>query len=570
MAVKRYGITWEDPSITEATIELKCYRFNAAFRSRGATVKKPEFHLARAIRLLWPNYVFHHWTYRRIRSWCQSSVDDYQCWWGPSSTGKSTDAGVIALAHWLSAPDRTTVIVCSTTKDMLQKRIFGEIVRYYKQLHNVFGQYRRGESAIILGDEDSKNGIFGVAIQKGTIKEALGNLVGIHNEYNALIIDECQSTRQAAVDAADNLSTGREFKFLAMGNPESRLDPLGLLSEPARGWNSVHHDRDTVWKTKYGTCHFFDGRKSPGVYNPTRYFFLLTKRQIDSLAKKKGRNSPAFWSQRIGWCPPEGLAPTVLNETLIEKFHARDKGRWETDQFVYGAGIDPAFSTDGDHCVFYPFRIGRDVNGRRIVEFLKAHVLNYEIGTGQDMTYNLCEKISTLCREIGIPVSNLAIDITGAQRVLADVIEKELGRGLLRVEFGGAASSLPISSEDPRAGNEEYRNRVTELWFNVREFVEHDQVRGLGDEACLQFCQRYLLKKDLKMTCVETKTDMKSRTKRSPDHADAVACAIALAKERFHVVPTGKLFARQNRKQDERFRKFDVDVEEETYVEAAA
>ena len=291
MSIRLYGKNWPKGT-NQISVELWCYRYDWPVEKGGLGKER---HMANCIKILWPEtlpngnpgYIWHEWTDIRIHSWCNGSIDNWQTWWGPSSSGKSTDAGILLLVDWLSAPHSTTSTVGSTTKQMLEKRIFGEILRYYK-MHGdrLPGFHSKSKNAILLGDEDSKNGIFGIAIQKGSDAEVLGNLIGVHNEYNRLILDELQSLRQVAVDAADNLSTGRDFKFLGMGNPQSRLDTLGRYSKPVDGWGSIS-PVDTSWKTEAGECYYFDGLKSPAIKNPKKYFFLLNQTQIDAVKKTK-------------------------------------------------------------------------------------------------------------------------------------------------------------------------------------------------------------------------------------------------------------------------------------------
>ena len=366
----------------------------------------------------------------------------------------------------------------------------------------------------------------------------MGNLIGVHNEYNILVIDEMQATRPAAVEAYDNLSTGRESKFLGMGNPVSRLDPLGRASEPRGGWNSISPD-DEEWETKRGWCLYFDGLKSPGVRDPERYHFLLTKKQIDRMAKDPGRDSPRFWSQRRGFVPPEGLASTVISESFMEKFHIMEKAVWQTTNIRTIAGLDPSFTAGGDRAKIVKARIGTMTNGMMGVEFAPPETINLELTRGQPLIYSLVERVITLLESWGISPSELAIDTTGTARGLADVIDNEWARkqntkGIVnkcyRVNFGGKASDRPFGTNDKTPCDKIYHNKVTELWYTFREFARNDQIRGVCEEACVQFCTREVmdrLKGSNSLIMIESKREMKNRTGgESPDDADAIVCVL--------------------------------------------
>lgn len=575
MSLTKYGYTWsQEPYPNDVSIELICYRDNLT--KRPGSLKKYQY-LSNAIKLLWPakmpsgdkGYVWNYWTDRRVKAWCESTFrrddEDWQTWWGPSSSGKSTDAGIIALTHWISAPDRTTVIVCSTTKDMLEKRIFGEIVRYHSLYKgHLPGEYSKSKHSITYGDENSKNGIFGIAIQRGTLAEALGNMVGIHNEFNVLIIDEMQSTREAAVDAADNLSTGAEFKFLGMGNPVSRLDALGRYSEPVKGWDSISTE-DEEWETTFGKTLYFDGLKSPAIKEPKKYFFLLNQKQINKLAKTKGEDSPSFWSQRRGFVPPEGLLQTVITESFIVKFHIQAAAEWEYGYTIV-AGLDPAYASGGDRCILAPARVGKFLSGPIGIEFLEPIIINLKLSQGQPIAYYLAEQVQMHCERLGIQPHDLAVDVSATQGAMADVIEHEWGPGLHRVQFGGSPSELRVSSQNDKKANKEYKNRVTELWFNIAEFARHDQVRGLGLDACKELCTR-LVKENVSPIMIEPKGEMKGRTDKSPDIADATVCVTALVRERMGIHPGG--FGEGNdasEQEDYDYEEADLDGEEDAYM----
>jgi len=576
LSFERYGLEFAD-GVNELSVELFCY---LAGRTQEQGGVGRATHMMNAITILWPEqmadgrpgFVPSEWTYRRINSWCRHKektstgcLKGWETWWGPSSAGKSTDAGVIALVDWLAAPDRTTTTVCSTTREMLRDRIWAEMIKYYLMLEGALpGHYVQSKMRITYGQDNSKNCIRGIAIKQGAIKDAVANVIGIHNERNRLIIDEMQGTPTAAVEAADNLSTGKEFTFLGMGNPVSRLDPLGQYSEPLGGWDTISSSFDE-WQTKNGWCTYFDGLKSPAIANPKKYFFLLNKDDIDALATQVGRDSPRFWTQRRGFVPPEGLAETVMTEAYVQKFQICREPIWESD-YVTVAGCDPSYSSGGDNCILYPADVGKLLRGPVGICFREPIPIQFEISSGEPMTYFLMEKISEHCKKLGIPPRMLAIDITSAQRMLADVLEKEWGPGIFRVEFGGSASDLPASSEDPRPGKDVYKNKVTELWYTMSIYARSNQVRGLSVKAAQQFCGRLLVTKDVRHICIETKKEYKKRTSsESPDEADAAVCVVALVREKLGYHPGGMLV--QGSEAEARSdRELDVDSDDEVYL----
>jgi hypothetical protein len=82
-------------------------------------------------------------------------------------------------------------------------------------------------------------------------------------------------------------------------------------------------------------------------------------------------------------------------------------------------------------------------------------------------------------------------------------------------------------------------NRVTELWFGAKEFLQNGQLRGIGPDLAREMTSRnYDTRKSGSMkVVVESKTDMKARIGRSPDVADAAFVMLDVVRERFGLRP---------------------------------
>jgi len=555
VAVIVYGFKFPDET-PDASVHLSCYRH---WTKQNPDLLPRHEHLTLAIRSLWPEKMHNRhrgliwddeWCDSDVRAWC---YHEYVTVWGASATGKSTRCAAIILADWYSAPAETFTALCSTSLEMIQKKIWREVCRLHNLLRGkVPGKLFRNPPRLLLQSDEEEtgettiSGIFCVAALRGKTEEGVGHLSGMHNRYNRLVIDEGQAVIKAAYDAWDNLGIGPEPRCWIMGNPTSRLDMLCQASEPENGWGSISPAKES-WKSKKGICLYRDGLKSPGVRDPKRYWFLLTQKQIDSMARDPGRDSPRFWTQRRGFVPPEGLTQTVFTENFVEKYHVKDKAIWQqTYQTV--AGVDPAWSTGGDKAVMSFVRVGLMTNGMHGVEFQPPIMIQLALSSGQPLTDYMAETIMEHLRAAGITPAELALDTTGAQRALADRIDSEWNKSLapkdhklcLRVPFGGSASDRACSVEDKTPASDAYANRVTELWYQIREFALHDQVRGMDTDALAEFCDRQILPRtDSRARIIlEPKTEMKARTGgRSPDNSDSKAAAIEYVCSRLGILP---------------------------------
>jgi len=568
--MNKYGLEFSTDSgiPTDLSVELSCFRNYAELCKRPGFEKRGRaFHLKNAIKTAFCQnekgpFVWSPWDDARVEGFLNDK--NFVTWWGPAASGKTTSAAAIALCFWLAKPDQATVVVCSTTREALEQRIWGQILRLYQSVDGLPGTLIQSKFKIVLGAENTLNGLFGVAILRGTMKEALGNLSGKHNRYVLLIVDEMQATREAAVEQKENMAAGAdEFRFIGIGNPESRLDPLGKYSEPKKGWNSISYMESESWETREGLCQFFSGLKSPGITEPKKFPFLLSKKQIDRTREARGENSPIFWSQRIGFIPAEGLLPTVMSETFIMQYHAMDQMTW-LDTYETYAALDPAFSAGGDNAVLSPFSVGNMKDGRTGIYFWPQVKLQLKIGGEKSMTTTLMRDIRDTCTKMGIGPERFAMDCTGMQRMLADLLDDEWGK-IYRCLFSTSASEIPISINESTKSKERYKNRVAELWFSVSDFIRFDQLRGLSVEAAKEFCQRLVPDRNQVVLGMESKKDMKKRTGYSPDHADSVAVAIDYVRVVLGIIPGGKAYFKGSRLQPD-FSANELDNSEKMFM----
>jgi hypothetical protein len=417
------------------TTPLQCHLYAGAKNiCSGAFI-----HRKAAIQLIWQSagIIWHPWIDRSLKSFCSYN---WVTWTGPAASAKSFNASLIGLLFWLEFPEGTSVIMASTTRDALARRLW----YYIQDLHSkirprpdlTIGQALYSEYMIRLRAGDKKNGIFGLAIEDGPVEEALHNLIGYHNTRVLLVVDEAQGTREAIFQATDNLAKNPEFKCLLLGNAESREDPHGRFSEPLGGWISVDPDSSEQWETRggpakgLGCCVFFDGRKSPAITElggDRKYPFLINQRQIDdALAYHGTTEHPRFWSQSIGFWPPIGITQTVLDERIVLNNHVREAAVWYTD-YLQCAVLDPSYE-GGDRKVFLPFKFGQvpAEDGKKwLIEFGSPVELKISVRDDQEIHYQIFHQCVDLCRERNIPPNRFALGSSGEGGGLLSIFRRE-------------------------------------------------------------------------------------------------------------------------------------------------
>lgn len=447
---------------------------------------------------------------------------------GPASGGKTFGAALYAVLSLICDPQNTGLLVCSTTLGGLKLRLWGDIRKLVLSIrqYSEFQTLNLVDSLTCVQSDkgNPKRGIYGVAVAEGNETKAMDKIIGFHPPRLFVIVDELTAVSWAIIDALTNLFTGkRKAHFIGIGNATSIFDSHGKMCEPKDGWNSVTVE-SARWETaRGGTCLHFDGFKSPNVVaGKIIYDFLLTREDIALTAKNDGENSPGMWRMRRGfWCP-EGTVSTVLSEPLINNFMCMAKAVWEAT-FTMHAGLDPAFE-GGDRCILRFGKAGKDAAGKDVLELgdivnIKPDATKFQ---QRPLEYQIADQVKRECEARGVEVVNFSMDITGAGAGLAAIISEEWGYGFHKTHFATKPSDYPAGPTDQRPCHEVYKNKVTELWYSVRQSVMSYQIKGLDAETALELCsRRYTAEGKI---CVESKGDMKSRPgAKSPDNADAVA-----------------------------------------------
>lgn len=544
----QFGLNWTKggySGLPEIVKRLSCARY------RRGNVSLFE-HRKAIISACWPEYVWHDWAERRLRGFCEHN---FTSWIGCAASGKTNDAAVAALEYWLEAPHETRITVCSTTKDALRERIWGSIVQWFGQLNpevhqyifpQGYGELLDASCFIRWTDGDWKNGIKGIAIQDGSVQEAINNIIGMHTKRVFVILDEAQGVKEAIMGAIPNLLKNPESKFHLMGNPSDYNSLLCRYSEPLGGWKSIQKfqsEWDINSQGYFGTgkCFFFDGRKSPAVLDPEwakQHIWMINQEQITAhlnQPKINGNEShPDFMWQTIGWPPEKGLEETVLDSSIVNRFLLKEKPIW-TSHTTDFASLDPAFG-GGDDPVLQFMRRGLvhepDVPERWVISGLDQIIVPINSESEQPVEYQILDFVREECRKRGIPTSEVAIACAGRGAALKAIFDVEWGT-VNGIEESGSPSQRVVD-EKGRIAKEFYNTRASEICMGIRDFALGNGLRNVPEEVIAQACARYTYTLNGKF-CAEPKTatkglvaakgagakGFKERMGYSPDHLDS-------------------------------------------------
>lgn len=522
MIKHKYNLAFEI-QLNEIELELYCFRINHPPVRGGLGAYE---HFRNAANMLWPKLIWNPWLEKQIQSLCENQ---WLVWSGCGASGKTYAAALYSMIYFLAAPLHTSIILTSTTAKMIRKRAWPVIQELHRTCKGGYPAHMVDSKTTLQAVRgDDKHAIFAIPVLDGATSKAVANIQGIRSARTMVIVDEATDTPEAAFEACSNLQKGTsEFKLLAIGNPHSKFDQHGRFATPKNGWSSVSIE-DEEWETERGLCVRFDGMKSPNMLaGKTKYDFLINEDQVRQAQKYDGEDSPKFWKYTRGMWAPEGVCKTVLSESLVEKYRAMTPAPFVRSSKMI-AGLDPAFG-GGDRCVLQLGRYGDFESGKLGIVLDSNRIIDIDAQSSDPVHFQIADQVRRICEEHKVRPENLAIDATGEGGGLCDILAKTWSPAIQRVEFGGRASERPVSPEDHRKSCDVYANKVTELWFSVRQWVINEQLRGMPSDVVVEFCSR-MFDDAKRMTIIERKVDMKARTGKSPDLADAVALVVEMAR----------------------------------------
>jgi len=527
LKLQTYGLDFsQHPAVTQLEIEL--LMVGDASPERFSGISRGQ-HIKHVIAMLWPDVIrsWNDWNELALWAWTNHREIGVT---GCAAAGKTFTFTLLSLVEYLAKPMMTRVALTSTTVPSLRGRIWSEMMKFVRPCVPLFGlNVVDSQTKIQFTKGDDRSSIIALAVDSGAVEQAVGKLQGVHLPRMVIMVDEAAQTNPAVFSARANLEVGADFyKFIAIANASSMFDPHGIFCEPRMGWGSIH-DGDEHWETKSGVCVRFDGLKSPNVKaGRVVYPYLFSQDNVDIIKKNFGEGSLEWNSYCRGMWNRSGARNTILDSAMIADGQAREKVIWAGGGIKTIAGLDPAFTTEGDDCILRFAKVGNASDGSIMLDLTEVVKLNLMEDPNYPLFYQVADLTIEELKKRNVQPEDFALDSTGAGAGIADIISQRWQSGFVRVGFGGSATDAAVSVEDPRPAKQIYANRVTQLWSQIKVVIMAGRMRGLDDETARELCARiYSLKNE--KTLLESKKELKKRTKGgSPDRADALALIVEL------------------------------------------
>jgi len=537
-------------------------------------------HMKVAHDILWPNEIWHSWTERRFKVHCGVGAQalsgyNFIVQAGGGSKAKSYDWGKIAPLFYFANPEQRTVTVASTTLASLKGRVWGYLTEFVRTM-SVTPKYNYTKSPSpaflpIVSDgkekkkkrgnveESTLHGMFAVTAKLGDDDQAIANWIGKHpKDKMLLILDEGNYMPMSITNAFSNLNSHPEkFQLCIIANSKSVSDLHGSLATPKNGWDSVSIDLDE-WVTVYanGICQYFNPYKCPAITHPDPVIreklgkFLISAENLKRKEQELGTDSEDFYRMVLGFWKNRSTEMVTVSEKFLKEMSPRKAIQWSGYYPIQRvAGFDFAISTDGDNPILRVADVGHDLDGGVKINFSGlSSIFKLQLVAITDKSFEkqISEKIVDLLIRYNVKITNLAVDVTGQGRAIAECICYENEKRGYPLGIGYPLKVYSMSAHNKNKRKESAPDLLpistNDLYNDFRTYIEKDSIRGLDEIVIKQLTHRQIIKKGDKVF-LESKKDYKRRMSaigdpHSPDEADASALIVQVVKLRLGI-PAG-------------------------------
>jgi hypothetical protein len=230
---------------------------------------------------------------------------------------------------------------------------------------------------------------------------------------------------------------------------------------------------------------------------------------------------------------PANVSDRVYSESDFIRGKSTDVCRWKTEP-IGVSSLDPAFSNGGDKAIATFGLFGEREDGVLTYQVTETVHLREDITKRHiPFDFQIAEQWMQQCRDRGVSPQNAGFDCTGSGMSFGSIVSQVWSPQVLGVAFGGSPTERTVNDSDDVKCCDAYANRVTEIWFQGKEFVRSGQIRGLPIYVIDELTERKRHKNERGTKAqVEPKREMKLRTGKSPDYADSFLIGIDLLRER--------------------------------------
>lgn len=553
-----YGLKWL-PGTHQITKELMCLKRHRMKARVTRQMRTPLIHFLNIQRMLFDGYIdlfkktpkgiiWNNW-YLDISEICCEF--DNCTLTGPASANKTFCVSSFDLTMWLMAPQETLVMVSTTSGAGSERRIWGDI----KDMHRAarweecgiepIGEVVDYKQAIVydpgkqLGgaeknNRDYRNGISVIPIPTDSSGDsALATIIGSKNKFVYWTLDEMPNMNPGVTRPNGNLIQNDYYMFIGIGNAKDVNDPHGKDCMPPGGIEDIDPDTDRRWTAANGRkVLFLHGEDSPNnhpyidqskirqgadypyPYASNPYNTNATAFEYGNGNVEEGKKTTDYYRFAIGFWPPLTVKRSLYTTNLFKSHGAFDKCPPLVGGTRAFAGGDFAFSVGGDKnsCCIAVF--GYDGNGNKFIDCSQDNVaIHSKANSAADFNRQIAKGFVDALRKGKVDAQDFGGDTGNDSAIIFNEMCK----------IAGTNDFKAISSIGNASNQKKYANKVTEMYFKVRDLVRTGLLRGIDRKRAFisQLTERQYDSLSAGKKVIEPKKNMKKRIGRSPDDSDA-------------------------------------------------
>lgn len=384
-----------------------------------------------------------------------------------NSAGKTFIAAVAVLAFlYLRYPSKviTTAPTWYQVRDLL-----------WSEINSLFGRHLAGNivGRCLNTRLEIDHDWFALGISP---KEAV-NFQGFHQEHVLVIFDEAPGVRDEIVEGAETLEASGDFHLLKIGNP---------IEQAGHFYNDFRDPTFVKFHIPYHKTPNFTGEEVPEHVARS----LINSEWIDDKRSRWGEDSPMFQSKAEAEFPEAG-GNSVISLALCERAALRE------------------IVSEGD--IFLAVDVARGGGDLTVLTRRRGNViLDQETMNSRD-TMEITGRISAMHH--AEKFRGINIDVIGVGAGVYDRC-RELGHPV-----------HAINSSEAALDSARYKNKRTEMWFNMKEWLEYGRIPNDSDLMADLTAPQYSYTSSGQYQ-LEGKDETKKRLKRSPDQGDSAVYSI--------------------------------------------
>jgi len=560
MPTVQYGKSFPD-SMSKLDIELWCLRHDKRKDYEGGRLSSFD-HFKNIVDMVWNRkesvrkHVWHEWGEWFFKEALgQRESRRFLGVAGCGSSSKSDSAALYAIIMYLSAPMDTTVLLTSLTLETAKSRVWKCVKEYWSELERYFAENKALAPGKAVhskcrirgidrgGGFTDETGLILVPADRQKGEDATSKLQGVKapgKGFMLLVADELTDLAQNVLTVAyTNLTYNYEFQMVALGNPNRKLDPFGRFCTPKKGWDSIADEPDE-WETERGKVIRFNAEKSPRILEEESWpadqvgkkqpkcYWMPAQADLNAIARDYGAKSLYYYRNVKGMFCFDKSPNALYSEGELITASEQSPPAWDSPHsLVAVSGLDSSFTSGGDKSVNVIALCGL-VNSKPHLHVIANETIDIDDKKHLAPSHQVVEAWKESCEKHGVAAKNAGFDGSGAGVSFGSIVQMAWSPQVIPILFGGKPSGRNMGLNS--VTDEEYANRVSELWLQIKPLLREKQITGLTDRIVEDLISReYDKNMEQRKLKIEKKSETKKRINRSTDDADAFLIAVEVA-----------------------------------------